>query len=273
MAQLPSAFNPGAPGQEGIADFSAIPAGEYVAHIVSSRMVETKEKTGYFLELVWQVLTGDHVGRKLWSRLNLINNSTATVEIANKHLKSICDAIGIPGPVSNSDVLHARACIIRVSVTPATSQYPEGNEVKNYEPYGTPGAGAAVLPAAAALTPAVPVAAAVEAPAWGNTPPAAAPVAVPAAVPAVPAPSPAVPVPAVPVAVPAHPVPAADLGVPAPGVPIAAPATPDPAAIVAAEAAAAAPHIPEAAPVPAVVPDAAPGTGPSVPDEKPPWLR
>lgn len=279
MVQLPAAFNPGAPGQEGITDFKAIDAGEYVAHIVSSKMVETKAKDGQYLELIWQILIGDNAGRKIWSRLNLINNSTATVKIANKHLKSICDAVGIPGPVSNSDVLHARACIIRVTVTPATSLYPEGNEIKNYAPYGSPGAGAATLPAAAAITPAVSASAAVAAPAWG-APPAAVPEAggpAPGVLPAVPAPAPAVPAPAVPVVPPVaavptaaqpHPVPAADLG--APGVPLPVPVTPDPAAIAAAEAAAAAPHIPEAAPV---APDAEPGAGPTVPDEKPPWLR
>ena len=254
MALLPSAFNPGAPGQEGITDFAAIDAGEYVAHIVSSKMVKTKAGDGEFLELIWQILIGDHQGRKLWSRLNLINNSTATVEIANKHLKSICDSIGISGPVSNSDVLHARACIIRVVKTPADSQYPEGNEIKNYAPYGTPGAGAVASPAAPA---AAPLPAAVAAPAWGGAPavPAAAPV---PAVPAVAAPAPAVPAAQVVAPAPIAPAPVVDPAVVAPAVP--APAVPDPNTR------------PALATDPTVVPDAEPGAGPAV-QEKAPWLR
>lgn len=134
MAQLPSAFNPSAPGQEGVGQFKAIPPGDYHAHIVESSMKDTKNKNGQYLELVWQILSGEHVDRKLWTRLNLVNPSQQAVEIAQKHLKSVCDAIGVPGPISDSNVLHGRACTIKVVKTAATAQYGEGNEVKNYMP-------------------------------------------------------------------------------------------------------------------------------------------
>ena len=177
MAQLPAAFNPQAPGQEGVGDFSAIDPGDYTAQITDSKMKETKNKQGQFLELTWGIMEGDLAGRKLWSRLNLINPSTQAVEIAQKHLKSICDAMGVPGPISDSQVLHGKPCIIRVVKTPATAQYPEGNDIKNYMPIGGAVPGGIPVPAAAAAASPFPAQAA------------AAPVAAPAA--AVAAPTPA----------------------------------------------------------------------------------
>jgi len=136
MAQLPAAFNPQAAGQEGVGDFSAIDPGDYTAQIVDSQMKMTKNQSGQYLELVWNIISGECAGRRLWSRLNLVNPSVQAVEIAQKHLKSICDALGVPGPISDSQVLHGKPCIISVAKTPATAQYPEGNEVKNYKPVG-----------------------------------------------------------------------------------------------------------------------------------------
>lgn len=134
MAQLPNVFNPSAPGQEGVGDFTAIDPGDYVAHIIKSEMKQTKNGQGQYLELMWQIVQGDNTGRNLWTRLNLVNNSIQAVEIAQKHLKSICDAVGVPGPLSDSNVLHNKPCMIRVTKKAATSEYPEGNDVKGYEP-------------------------------------------------------------------------------------------------------------------------------------------
>lgn len=167
MAQLPAAFNPQAPGQEGVGDFSAIDPGDYTAQITDSKMKETKNKQGQFLELTWQIMEGDLAGRKLWSRLNLVNPSVQAVEIAQKHLKSICDAVGVPGPISDSQVLHGKPCIIRVVKTAATAQYPEGNDIKNYMPVGgaVPGGGGVAAPAAASPFPTAPAAEAAPTPA------------------------------------------------------------------------------------------------------------
>lgn len=183
MAQLPSVFNPNAPGQERAGDFSAIDPGDYQAQIIDTKMKETAAKTGSFLEITWEVISGEMAGRRVWSRLNLVNPSVQAVEIAQKHLASICDATGVPGPISDSSVLHGKPCVIKVIKKPATATYPEGNEVKNYAPIegaaptvANPAAAAAIAGAAAA-TPAAPgqaAAPAVAAPAVATPAPAVA---------------------------------------------------------------------------------------------------
>jgi hypothetical protein len=185
MAQLPSAFNPNAPGQTGITDFEAVPSDWYVAQIINSIMKPNKAGTGQFLELTWQILQGEFTGRQVWQRLNLVNPSEQAVDIAQKYLKSICDAVGIPGPVSDSQILHGRPCQIRAIKTPATAQYPEGNEVKGYRYVdGTP-LGKSGGIAAAVAAPGGPAAAAIAA-AGGGQPAAPTPAPAPAAAPAAP---------------------------------------------------------------------------------------
>lgn len=198
MVQLPASFNPGQ--HQGITDFEAVDPGWYNAQITDSKMKRTNNQAGLYLELTWTILDGPCAGRKVWQRLNLVNPSAQAVEIANKFLKSICDAVAVPGPIGDSAVLHNRPCKIRVIKTPATAQYPEGNEVKGYKPYdgvaapaGAPVAAAPAGPAAVAAAAAAPAPAA-PAPAPAPAPTAPAPVA-PAPAPT-PAPAPAAPAPA-----------------------------------------------------------------------------
>ncbi|MDD4540355.1 MAG: DUF669 domain-containing protein, partial [Lentisphaeria bacterium] len=53
--------------------FEAIPAGKYQAIITDSEMRDTKTGNGQYLWLEFEIIGGDHKGRKLWSRLNLVN--------------------------------------------------------------------------------------------------------------------------------------------------------------------------------------------------------
>ncbi len=176
MALLPDVFNPSAPGQEGVGDFTAIDPGTYKAHIIDSKMKDTQAGDGAFLELTWEVLEGECAGRRVWTRLNLKNPSEQAVEIAQKHLTSICLACGIQGSISDSAVLHSIPIMLRVIKKKSNSNYPEGNETKGYEPIGGAGAPSPAAAAIAGVSSPFPTPAA--------APVAAAPVVVPVAAPA-----------------------------------------------------------------------------------------
>ncbi len=133
MAKLPKIFS--TEDQPELGSFEAIPRGKYVAQIIDSEMKETNAGDGQYLELQYQILEGEYRGRSVWSRLNLDNPSPMAVEIAYKHLTSLCKAIGVKDLGDDSAPLHGKPLIIRVSVTPATAQYEANNDVKGYEPY------------------------------------------------------------------------------------------------------------------------------------------
>ena len=139
MAKLPASFNPGAPNQKGLSDFSTIPIGEYVAHITKSEMKNNKETAndpnGEQLVIIWTVLQGEFTEQTILDRLNLVNISDQTVEIANKRLKSIADAVGVNEVITDSAILHGHPCLINVGLKKGDAQYPDQNVINKYSTY------------------------------------------------------------------------------------------------------------------------------------------
>jgi hypothetical protein len=81
-----------------------IPAGKYVAAVTASEMKPTKNGAGQYLELEYQIIDGEHKGRKLWSRHNLQHPNAQTVQIARGELSAICRAVGIMTPKDSAEL-------------------------------------------------------------------------------------------------------------------------------------------------------------------------
>ena len=121
-----------ATGIEPIQPLEVLPPGKYVAQIVSSDMRTTKHGTGQYLFLEIDVLEGPHQGRKLFDRLNLVNASKTTVEIAQRTLSAICHATGRL-QVQDSEELHLIPFLAVVTVQPPKNGYGETNKIR-YQP-------------------------------------------------------------------------------------------------------------------------------------------
>lgn len=150
MAFLGAQFDPNTvpPSQ----DFTPLPSGEYPAIITDSEMKPTKNSTGHYLELTFQVIDGPSKGRLVWARLNLDNPNAKAVEIAKRDLSAICHAAGIVQAITDSQQLHNRPLVIRVEFVPAgPNRQRDGNEVKGYKRMdGAPAPAAQPSPFAAA---------------------------------------------------------------------------------------------------------------------------
>jgi hypothetical protein len=133
MANLGQTFN--ADQFEPLGSFEPIPAGDYVASIVSSEFKLTKDGTGRYHELKFEVLHGQHKGRNLWARLNLENKSPKAVEIAQRELGTICRAASRMH-ISDSTELHGVPMTIKVAISPGTDGYGPSNDIKGYEATG-----------------------------------------------------------------------------------------------------------------------------------------
>jgi len=126
-----------------------LPDGEYRVIAIESEMKETAKKNGSYLQITWEVLDAEYKGRKMWSRLNLENENTQTVEIAQRELSSICRAVGVLRPKDSSE-LHDKPIIVRVSTEPGTGNYGPQNRIKAYKPIdGSPAASAPSTPSSA----------------------------------------------------------------------------------------------------------------------------
>ena len=128
-------------------NFDVYPAGKYLSQIVSSEMRPTKDGRGQYLFLELDILEGPFAGRKLFDRLNLVNDNPDTVDIATRTLSSICRATG-QMQVKDSEQLHLIPLIADVRVRPPKGQYGESNSIR-YLPRN-----AAAAPTPATRTPA-----------------------------------------------------------------------------------------------------------------------
>jgi len=109
------------------ASFEPMPAGEYVAIATASEWKDTKAGTGQYLEITWEVIEGDHKGRKLWSRLNLKNPSDKAVEIASRELADIGRAVDLVR-LNDSAQFHNVPVTLRVAIREWNGE--KRNEVK-----------------------------------------------------------------------------------------------------------------------------------------------
>lgn len=129
MANL-NGFNPAS--FEDDDNFGPVPAGTYVAVIKDSEMRTTKDGSGQYLKLTWEIMEGPQSRRLVWENLNLVNRNPKAVEIAQKTLAKVCKACGINKPIQDSTELHGKPVKIKVTVRPASGGYDESNDIKGH---------------------------------------------------------------------------------------------------------------------------------------------
>jgi hypothetical protein len=112
-------------------DFEPIPAGKYLAVITGSELKPTKNGSGHYLELTFQVIEGQYKNRLLWSRLNLDNPNELTVQIAKGELSAICRAVGVMQPKDFLE-LHNLPLVISVKCKNREDNGEVTNEIKGY---------------------------------------------------------------------------------------------------------------------------------------------
>ena len=115
--------------------FDPIPAGWYPAQIVESEMKAGSKPGSAYLAITLQIMGGDFNNRKVFDRFNLQNANPVAVEIAYRSLSAVCHAVGLI-QVADSQLLHGRPLMVKVSVRPARvdattgTAYDASNEVK-----------------------------------------------------------------------------------------------------------------------------------------------
>jgi hypothetical protein len=106
-----------------------IPAGRYLLEIVDTKSIANKKGTGEYLFIVYRVVEGAYEGRKVFDRLNYINQSEQAQNIARKQLKRLCALCGIDGELIDSEQLHFKRFHANVVVKPDEGFGPQ-NEVR-----------------------------------------------------------------------------------------------------------------------------------------------
>ena len=114
-----------------------IPSGWYRAIITESKMAPTSKPGGQMLNLELKIIDGEFVNRKLFDRLNLVNENPTAEQIAREQLSAICHATGII-QCPDSTMLHNIPILVKAKLRPAGPgkdgvHYDASNEVKGYD--------------------------------------------------------------------------------------------------------------------------------------------
>lgn len=117
---------------EPMGSFEPIPVGEYLVVISGSDIKPTTKGTGKYLQLVYDVIDGEYLGRKLFDRLNIINDNETAQKIAKSQLSAICRAVGVMSPKDTAE-LHDKPFVVKVAIKPATEQYQASNTIRGYK--------------------------------------------------------------------------------------------------------------------------------------------
>lgn len=112
--------------------FEAVPAGWYNVKIVKSENKPTQKAGGIYLELEIEIIDGEFANRKVWERLNLVNDNEVAVRIAYQQLACICNATGVI-QLTDTTALHGIPVKAKLKVvaprTVGDKTYEAGNEV------------------------------------------------------------------------------------------------------------------------------------------------
>ena len=122
-----------------------VPPGVYVAEVVESDVVQTKNGAGQRVTLTMRITEGPCEGRQIWDGINFQHASDVAQRIGQQQLAELCAAVGLRGPLEDTTDLHGIPIKIKVKMSKPQEGYDQRNEVSRYMPID--GAAPATQPA------------------------------------------------------------------------------------------------------------------------------
>lgn len=131
-------------------NFEPLPAGWYTAIISQAELRPTKDGTGNYIKVRYDVTGPTHQGRVVFGNLNLKNASAKAEEIGRAQLGELMRAINLT-KISDTDQLIGGTLSIKLDIRAATEKYGAQNDVKAFRAISS-GSVPAPQPATAAAT-------------------------------------------------------------------------------------------------------------------------
>jgi hypothetical protein len=147
MAFLNQTFDINELPQGNTGSYDPLPAGWYDANITSAELKPTKDGSGQYIKVRYDITGPSHQGRVVFGNLNIKNKSAKAEEIGRQQLGDIMRAIGL-AKVTDTDQLIGGSLSIKLDIRAASEQYAAQNEVKGFKSL-TGSAPAAALAASA----------------------------------------------------------------------------------------------------------------------------
>lgn len=116
--------------------YEILPKGKYLCVAIASEMKPTKNNTGEYLQITFEIVDGEHKGRKIFERLNIRNVNKTAENIAQQTLSALCRAVGVM-QLTDSIQLHDIPVMLDISVEEGKGEYGPQNRIKGYMPAST----------------------------------------------------------------------------------------------------------------------------------------
>ena len=116
-------------------DFSVLPKGEYLVICRESELKDTKAGDGKYIKVMFEIVSQEYNGRKLWHNFNVVNPNDMAQKIGLGQLKSFLLSSGVKPEQLNSVKPHnlvGQGCVVKV--TTKTDSYGEKNEITSFKP-------------------------------------------------------------------------------------------------------------------------------------------
>lgn len=127
--------------------YEPMPAGWYQVRISEADVAITKSGTGQMIKMTLDVIGPSHEGRKVWTNLNIKNDSEVAERIGKQQLGKVMRACNLPS-LNDTDQLIGGTMEVKL-VIKQDPEYGDKNEVKDYRAMSS-----AVAPTATASAPA-----------------------------------------------------------------------------------------------------------------------
>jgi hypothetical protein len=163
MANLGEVFELDSLPQGNGGSYEPLPAGWYTATMAGAELKATKNGTGQYIAIRYDITGPTHQGRVVFGNINIRNQSPKAEEIGRQQLGEIMRAIGFTR-VGDTDQLIGNSLQIKLSVE-RSEQYGDKNEVKGFKSIA---GGAPPKMAMASAAPAAAAAPAKAAPPWAK---------------------------------------------------------------------------------------------------------
>ena len=135
MAQLTETFDISTLPVGNTGSYDPLPAGWYSATIAAAEIKPTKDASGQYIKIKYQVTGPTHSGRVVFGNINIRNASQKAEEIGRQQLGDIMRALNI-SRLTDTDQMVGGMLTIKLDIRPADGQYQAQNEVRGFKPAG-----------------------------------------------------------------------------------------------------------------------------------------
>ena len=132
MAQLGQTFDVNELPQGNGGNYDPLPPGWYTASINQAELKPTKDGSGQYIKVRYDITGPSHQGRVVFGNINIRNASAKAEEIGRQQLGELMRAIGLPR-VQDTDQLIGANLGIKLDIRAATEQYAAQNEVRGFK--------------------------------------------------------------------------------------------------------------------------------------------